>query len=489
MSAFEPIPDPGQLPTEARAFALLRHDIEIALRSVIDGIGRVDILTLPEPARLQFERVTASARTLARLVDTLPGEAPTVSSGSPAAADLGRLVAHLRRRYTAEAQDRGLAFGVDVAAGLPATLALDPVSLVRILDNLIGNALLCAGSGTVTLDIYAEPGAIAFRVRDDDVAGRSGDGAAADRGVGHHIVRCLTAALGGTVSLDPGAGRFEATVSFPAEAGSDAPTMADTSGLEGLRVLLAEDNPTNRMVASQMLRTLRAEVTVCADGVEALETFERLPFDLVVVDIEMPRMSGLDVIRAIRSRNDARSRVPIVALTAYAMREHRERIAAAGANGLISKPVTSVDALGRDLAAHALLARAALAPRPAPAAVSEAGPAVDSATYEALCEAIGPDLMPELLEKIVADLIGAQRDLAKGLEPVDRAAIRAASHILISVAGALGALRLQACAKTLNATAAGGADEGLADEVRACIREIDQAVDFVRSQAPGGFAA
>ena len=120
----------------------------------------------------------------------------------------------------------------------------------------------------------------------------------------------------------------------------------------GLRVLLAEDNPTNQMVASQMLRALKAEVIVCSDGVEALERFEAEPVDLVVVDIEMPRLSGLDVIRAIRARGDARAQVPIVALTAYAMREHRERIAAAGANGLISKPITSVEALGRGLAAH-----------------------------------------------------------------------------------------------------------------------------------------
>ena len=91
---------------------------------------------------------------------------------------------------------------------------------------------------------------------------------------------------------------------------------------------------------------------MCADGIEALERFDQEVVDLVVVDIEMPRLSGLDVIRAIRARGDDRAQVPIVALTAYAMREHRERIAAAGANGLISKPITSVDELGRGLAAH-----------------------------------------------------------------------------------------------------------------------------------------
>ena len=83
----------------------------------------------------------------------------------------------------------------------------------------------------------------------------------------------------------------------------------------------------------------------------------------------MPRLSGLDVIRAIRARGDARAQVPIVALTAYAMREHRERIAAAGANGLISKPITSVEALGRGLAgARDAADRAAAAGGAAPTA-------------------------------------------------------------------------------------------------------------------------
>ena len=137
-----------------------------------------------------------------------------------------------------------------------------------------------------------------------------------------------------------------------------------------------------------MLRALNAEVTVCSDGVEALERFEREPVDLVVVDIEMPRLSGLDVIRAIRARGDARAQVPIVALTAYAMREHRERIAAAGANGLISE----ADHQHRG-------ARAASWPRTSGAARPgrrrrgrgrrrpkvDARPVIDMAIFDALC--------------------------------------------------------------------------------------------------------
>jgi CheY-like chemotaxis protein len=241
------------------------------------------------------------------------------------------------------------------------------------------------------------------------------------------------------------------------------------------------------MVASQMLRSLHAEVIVCSDGVEALERFETERVDLVVVDIEMPRLSGLDVIRKIRARGDARAQVPIVALTAYAMREHRERIAAAGANGLISKPITSVESLGRGLAAHVARVRSAVAPPPyAEARASDADPVIDRAIYDALCEAIGADTMAELLDKVVADLLEAQQALAAALEDVQCAPIRSASHILISVAGAIGAVRLQNGARELNALAHTEATDRIAAATRRCIGDIEAAIAFTRERRAAG---
>jgi CheY-like chemotaxis protein len=279
----------------------------------------------------------------------------------------------------------------------------------------------------------------------------------------------------------------EAVLRFPPGTADERPPAPALPGsdLAGLRVLLAEDNPTNQMVASQMLRALNAEVTVCGDGVEALERFEAEEVDLVVVDIEMPRLSGLDVIRAIRARTDARAGVPIVALTAYAMREHRERIIAAGANALISKPVTSVEALGRGLAAH-------VARRDAPAGeapgADAGGPVIDQAVYDALVAAIGAATMGELLDKVIADLLAAQQDLAAALDGPgpDRGRIRSASHILVSVAGAIGAVRLQTCARELNAIAHAEPAERVAAATRRCIGEIDAGVAFARERRAAG---
>ena len=102
--------------------------------------------------------------------------------------------------------------------------------------------------------------------------------------------------------------------------------------LSGLRVLLAEDNPTNQLVAAQMLESLGASVLLAEDGAEALEIVAREPFDVMLVDIEMPRVSGIEVLRTVRGLSGPIAEVPMIALTAYVMREHRAAIDAAGAD-------------------------------------------------------------------------------------------------------------------------------------------------------------
>jgi CheY-like chemotaxis protein len=351
----------------------------------------------------------------------------------------------------------------------------------------------------VRLDVVAEAdGGVSFRLLDDgpgldpevlESVFRFGSRPAGRRepgqGLGLHIVKSISERIGARIDIaNRPAGGLQAVLSIPGALCSREGTVPDKAAapradLSGLRVLLAEDNPTNQMVATQMLRALGAEVTVCGDGLQALERFEELAVDLVVVDIEMPRLSGLDVIRAIRARADARARVPIVALTAYAMREHRDRISEAGADGLISKPITSIEALGRGLAAHVRREPAspiAAGPRPEEAGV------IDLAVFEALSAAIGADTMAELLEKVIADLTRAGEELAAALPALDRPAIRSASHILVSVAGALGAVRLQDSARRLNASAHGEAADGIVDELRRCLVEIDHAVAFARER-------
>lgn len=485
---------------------MLRHDLRGALQGVIDGVRRLEAADLADELREQVDRVAQSAHSLSALLDRLLGNGDT-SAEAAEPIEIDRFLDALRHRHAGAARERGLLLTVQAGGGLPDGLRLDAVSLARVLDNLVLHGMKVLGGGVVRVSANrAGDGAMLFRVGDGgpglpeatvDRAFREGSWPAHDsrpgENLGLRIVQALTERMGGEVAYVCQPGGAEAILRFPPSVAVD---RVRTTGLHpegpdlgGIRILLAEDNLTNQIVASQMLRSLNAEVTICADGVEALERFEAVNPDLVVVDIEMPRLSGLDVIRAIRARDDARAQVPIVALTAYAMREHRERIAAAGADGLISKPITSIAALGRGLAAH--INRRPPAEEPAPATGAEAqdaGPVIDMPTFDALCQAIGPEMMAELLDKIISDLLSAQVQMSAALPELDRAVIRSTSHILISVAGALGAVRLQACARSLNGAAHGEPEATVAGGVRRCIAEIDDAVAFARERRASGGA-
>lgn len=495
--------DPAARRAEQLDRALLAHDLRNGLQGILGGIAAVEGAALPRDVREQLEQVGAAAEAVTSLLylalGDLPGKGEPLLGVDFHRVDVRGMLDFKRRRWTAEARRKDLSLRVVSEADTPTRLDVDLMAMYRIIGNLLGNAIRHCVAGGVELVASGTPdGGFLARISDsgpgvsEETLARTLadvpaliDPATATHGLGLHVARQLASRIGATLTLrNRATGGFEATVELPPEScAHDAPLAPEPDAdLAGARILLAEDNPTNQMVATQMLRALRANVTVTSDGAEALEAFEAGEFDLVVLDIEMPRVSGLDVIRRIRARGDARASVPIVALTAYALREHQERIAKAGANGLISKPINGIAALGRALAAHL--------PRPrnprTGAAAPASDPVVDPAIYAALGQAIGPDLMAELLEKVVADLSAAGAELEAARDPVDLRAIRGASHILISVAGAIGAVGLQSLSRALNGVAQEA--KPLAEPLAACLAEIDAVLDFLADQRREGAA-
>lgn len=504
-SAF-PLPSASAMREDAD-LAMLAHDIRCALQCIQGGLASINIDMLPLPTQEQLRRVAVGARAIERLT-VLMASPPPGEPGDSNVTWLAHFVAYLRERWSGEIAAAGRRFEFAPSEALPAGVRASCISLGRITSNLVSNALN-HGTGTIRLEMArSQSGGVVLTVFN---AGPPIDGSVlaevlgqeivalripeGEHGLGLHIVRTLAEEIGATFHICNRPGGVEARVELQAEqiipdgapdleTDAPAPVSAGQS-LSGVRILLAEDNPTNQMVAVQMLGMLGADVTLAGDGVDAIEAFERAPFDLVVVDIEMPRMSGLDVIRTIRSRRDERARTPIVALTAYAMNEHRDRIAEAGANGLISKPIASIEALSRALVPHLGHGGAGHPPATATAEGHQAMPdegVVDHAIYDALADAIGAEMMSELLEKVVADLSNSRRDLAAVEATLERSPIRSASHILISVAGAIGATRLQLCARELNNRAHSGENGGLADLLRQCMAEIDAAVAYASAQ-------
>jgi CheY-like chemotaxis protein len=131
-----------------------------------------------------------------------------------------------------------------------------------------------------------------------------------------------------------------------------------------LKVLVAEDNTVNQMVMQRLLHKRGHEVTIAASGKAALEAFAAQRFDLIFMDVQMPELDGLEATRAIRQREIAPDRIPIVALTAHAMSGDRERCLAAGMDGYMTKPVNPTE-LDEMLACHAKRGRRSELPRSA----------------------------------------------------------------------------------------------------------------------------
>ena len=207
------------------------------------------------------------------------------------------------------------------------------------------------------------------------------------------------------------------------------------SGGRRLRILVAEDNPVNQQVALGLLRKLGHSVDVVGDGAEALEAVRLLPYDLVLMDVQMPEMDGLEATRAIRALGQPAARVPIVAMTANAMRGDDQMCFDAGMNGYISKPVDRRK-LAEALAPYsgAPEARPAAAPPPAPAD----SPAVDLEVLDALAADIEADTVVEILVKFMDDA-RARHATARAAAPAgDLDKVRREAHTIKGAAASLG---------------------------------------------------
>jgi CheY-like chemotaxis protein/anti-sigma regulatory factor (Ser/Thr protein kinase)/HPt (histidine-containing phosphotransfer) domain-containing protein len=467
MTRHEPGPEPDWWEDgEDAARALLGHDIRAALSDVLGGLRLIDLDRVDSETRAQLERMRAAGEMLARLLEEglhVFGDAET---NQPANVQLPRLLRDVQVRWSARAREKGLEFVLSEEGMLPQIIWSDRIALERMLSNLLSNAVKYADAGRVQLTVRrTAEGGLAFTVEDEGpgfspealrqlfrFAGRPSGTAKPGEGLGLHIAKELATRAGGdlTVANRPQGGA-SVTLTLPpdcmraANGVGEAARHPDLPDLSRHRVLVAEDSLTNQLVLRQMLESLGAEVTVAGDGVEAVQALERESFDLALIDIEMPRLSGIDVIRALRAMAGPQARMPVLAVTAYVLRANREAIHTAGADAIFAKPVGGVETLGL---AIARVMRRSGAAEPAPEA-----PVLALAQFERLMEVAGVEAAPELLRRLIEDLRHVERQLHHALAAPDWAEIRAQTHVLIALAGAVGAVRLQHRAEAMNTDA------------------------------------
>lgn len=230
-------------------------------------------------------------------------------------------------------------------------------------------------------------------------------------------------------------------------------TEAMQPGAAGVRVLLAEDSQANRLVMAEILRRGGFEIDTVGNGVEAVEAVRSLPYDVVLMDLDMPIMDGLSATREIRGLGGDLGQIPIIALTAHAMEDTREQIGEAGLSDFLTKPVERETLFARIL--HWAVGQSAREPAPGEALAGDSM-LVDRETLDQLGRDTSPELVPKLVQVFIRELEGRAGSIAEAMEAEDLGALGREAHALKSSAATYGALALAHWARALDAACKAG---------------------------------
>jgi signal transduction histidine kinase/ActR/RegA family two-component response regulator len=353
---------------KAAFLAMMSHEIRTPMNGML---GVADLLRAkspdPEQRRL-LDILAGSGESLLRIINDILDfskiEAEKLEL-RPRPFDLRGLLDELAALLGTQARDKQIAFIVEADPQLPTAVTGDRQRLSQVLLNLGNNAVKFTERGSVRLVVRMLPDPVASRVEftvHDTGIGMSGESMerlfrpfsqVADSrphrgggtGLGLVISQKLVKLMGGDIAVTSELKRgssFSFNIELPVAEMTAITTSAPALRLEGLSILVAEDNQVNQLVIDAMLKQLGHRVTLAANGRKALEALARESFDLVLMDCNMPELDGLEATRLLRAGEvgvlDAH--LPVIALTANAMDGDREICLAAGMNDFLSKPVS-----------------------------------------------------------------------------------------------------------------------------------------------------
>jgi PAS domain S-box-containing protein len=394
---------------KSRFLANISHELRTPMNAIL---GMVDLASqqITNPTAKDFlQTARQSADLLLALLNDLL-DCAKIESGKleleSAPFSLHSIFEQMQRVLSLRANEKGLAFSCRVSAGTPDALVGDQVRLRQILLNLAVNAVKFTERGEVDMIVCvkshnAAEACLEFTVRDTGIGISPSDQerlfqpfAQADAsttrrfggtGLGLSICSSLVALMGGRIwvesQLDQGSTfHFSVTLPFAKELPAQTDAFAAVPAVKAstLRILLVEDNPANQKLAAFVLRDRGHMVDIAADGRQGLEMSQQNHYDVILMDVQMPGMDGLEATAAIRARERSGTgdrsnlperpggehrcaalvaaqngpvpfsgrRVPIIAMTAFAMKGDRERFLTAGMDGYVSKPMNAQELIG-----------------------------------------------------------------------------------------------------------------------------------------------
>lgn len=359
------------------------------IRTPMNGILGLSNLLLDKPAneeqRRCLEMIRHSAEALLRIINDLLDFSRIEAGRLALDKQQFRLRENLERSLqplVVQAEQKGLQLICEIADEVPDRLEGDPTRLHQVLINLVGNAIKFTRQGRVRVHVEArsqaaDRTALHFQVQDTGIgiplekqqsifeafvqADSSTTREYGGTGLGLAISTRLVEMMDGQIWVESEAGQgstfhFTASFSVPTPTAESAAAESLPSppprSLEGpplvrrpMRVLLVEDNPVNQQVGCMLLEKMGHTVQVAGTGREALERIERTPPEVVLMDVQMPEMSGLEAVSRLRTLElqTGRPRLPVIAMTAYAMKGDRERCLEAGMDDYVAKPIAEAE--------------------------------------------------------------------------------------------------------------------------------------------------
>jgi len=479
--------------------AAMSHELRTPLHGLLATLEMMR--TEPQSAQELQQRLSVarlSARSLLKIANDILDLTRIDSGHFPLQHELfslGRLLQELIDASRAQADSLHLSLTMQLPEWLPRSFHGDPVRLKQIMNNLISNALKCTRRGGVHLNVEYDAQRITIDVID------SGEGVPADKresifdpfiqvdktrasrggtGLGLPISRRLARAMGGDVILlrsSETGSVFRVTLALEAshESPRDEQTQRIFRNPRG-RILVVEDNSTNRFVAEALLASLNCPATIVDNGAEAVQLLGEQHFDLVLMDCQMPEMDGYETTRRIRAQ--LHHRVPVIAMTASTMADDRPRCLAAGMDDFLPKP------FGR-AALHDILCKWLRPDRQGAATPNDpiaALPDLDQRAFDELSHSLRHERAP--LQRICEAFVDSADQILLLLKngQIDAASVKIYLHSLLGSAGMVGARRVEYLAGQLQAFVADGNQAATAHAVDALVQSMQRFRDeFNRS--------